>query len=98
MSWQEGNPTAIFQKLSTEIPSGVRWRVGLLLAASSLVSLFQRVSISVSGDSMMQEFEFSQTKMGTVFSAFVLGYTLFQVPGGMLADRWGAKRVLGWAM
>lgn len=98
MSWQDGNPTAMFQKSSPEIPSRVRWRVGVLLAASALVAMFQRVSISVSGDSIMQEFEFSQTKMGAVFSAFVLGYTLFQVPGGMLADRWGTKKVLGWAM
>ena len=95
--WQ-GDPTVKFQKLSTEFPTRVRWRVGLLLAASALAAHFQRVSISVSGDSIMQEFEFSQTKMGTVFSAFVLGYTLFQVPGGMLADRWGTKKVLGWAM
>src|SRR5262249_43087168 len=53
---------------------------------------------SVAGDSMMKDFQFSQTKIGTVFSAFVLGYTLFQVPGGMLADRFGPRKVLGWAL
>ena len=82
----------------TAVASIVRWKVGLLLSAAALVALFQRVSISVAGDSIMREFQFSQTRMGTVFSAFVLGYTLFQVPGGMLADRWGTKKVLGWAM
>ena len=83
---------------STAVASSVRWKVGFLLSAAALVALFQRVSISVAGDSIMREFQFSQTRMGTVFSAFVLGYTLFQVPGGMLADRWGTKKVLGWAM
>ncbi|MES4786337.1 MAG: MFS transporter, partial [Nitrospiraceae bacterium] len=29
-----------------------------------------------------------------VFSAFVLGYALFQIPGGWLGDRWGARIIL----
>jgi MFS transporter, ACS family, glucarate transporter len=32
--------------------------------------------------------------MGWIFSAFVMGYALFQIPGGWLADRWGARAVL----
>lgn len=32
--------------------------------------------------------------MGPIFSSFVLGYALFQIPGGWLGDRWGARRVL----
>jgi ACS family glucarate transporter-like MFS transporter len=62
-----------------------------------MVNFFQRVNISVAGDSIMKAFHLSQTQIGGVFSAFVLGYTLFQVPGGMLADRFGARQVLGWA-
>jgi sugar phosphate permease len=33
--------------------------------------------------------------MGYIFSAFVWAYALFQVPGGWLSDRFGARRVLG---
>ncbi len=36
--------------------------------------------------------------MGQVFSAFVFGYALFQIPGGWLGDRWGARRVLALAV
>jgi len=42
--------------------------------------------------------------MGVVFSAFTLAYALFEVPGGWLADRFGARLMLGrivlwwWAM
>jgi ACS family glucarate transporter-like MFS transporter len=32
--------------------------------------------------------------MGRVFSAFLLGYTLFMLPGGLLADVWGARRTM----
>src|SRR5204863_5314736 len=32
--------------------------------------------------------------MSWVFSAFVAGYILFEVPGGWLGDRWGARAVI----
>ena len=32
--------------------------------------------------------------MGVIFSAFVWAYALFQVPGGWLSDRFGARGVL----
>ncbi|HZO85169.1 MAG TPA: MFS transporter, partial [Verrucomicrobiae bacterium] len=34
------------------------------------------------------------TRMSWVFSAFVAGYVLFEVPGGWLGDRWGARAVI----
>jgi len=78
-------------------PTRTRWKIACLLCAVAMVNFFQRVNISVAGDSIMKAFHLSQTQMGSVFSAFVLGYTLFQVPGGMLADRFGPRQVLGWA-
>src|ERR1044071_5623684 len=33
-------------------------------------------------------------RMSWVFSAFVAGYILFEVPGGWLGDRWGARAVI----
>ena len=44
---------------------------------------------------MMKELALDHVQMGRVFSAFLLGYALCQVPAGMLADRFGARRVLG---
>ena len=78
-------------------PSRTRWKIACLLCAVAMVNFFQRVNISVAGDSIMKAFHLTQTQIGSVFSAFVLGYTLSQVPGGMLADRFGARQVLGWA-
>ena len=80
------------------IASRIRWKMGGLLCTVAVVNFFQRVNISVAGDSIMKDFQLTQTQMGTVFSAFLLGYTLFQVPGGMLADRFGPRRVLGCAV
>jgi ACS family glucarate transporter-like MFS transporter len=42
----------------------------------------------------MVDFNLTQVEMGRVFSVFLLGYSLCQVPAGLLADRFGARRVL----
>lgn len=43
---------------------------------------------------MMPALGLTDLQMGQVFSAFVFGYALCQIPGGRLGDRWGSKRVL----
>jgi MFS family permease len=45
-----------------------------------------------------KEFGIDMITMGWIAAAFNLGYTLFQVPGGWMADRYGARRVLAIAM
>ena len=80
-----------------DVPSRTRWRIASLLCAVTVVNYFQRVNISIAADPIMKAFQLTQTQMGSIFSAFLLGYTLFQVPGGMLADRFGPRKVLGWA-
>jgi ACS family glucarate transporter-like MFS transporter len=72
----------------------VPWRVITLLCATATASYLCRVNVSVAGAQLMADFGLSQIEMGRVFSAFLLGYALFQIPGGWLADRWGARRVL----
>ena len=71
-----------------------RWGLVALLSATATAGYLCRVNVSVAGALLMGEFGLSQIQMGRVFSAFLLGYALFQVPGGMLADRWGARRVV----
>jgi ACS family glucarate transporter-like MFS transporter len=69
------------------------WLVGLL-SMTATASYLCRVNVSVAGILIMRDFGWSQVVMGRVFSAFLLGYALFQIPAGMLADRYGARRVL----
>jgi sugar phosphate permease len=52
---------------------------------------------------MAKDFGLSPLGMGGVLSAFFIGYALMQLPGGMLADRFGPRRVmilaiLGWSL
>lgn len=74
-----------------------RWKVVLMLAGFSLVSYIQRVNISVAAKFMMPELGLTQVQVGEIFSSFLVGYSLFQIPAGVLGDRLGPKRVLGLA-
>ena len=73
------------------------WRLVALLSLTATASYLCRVNVSVAGVQMMREYGLSQQAMGRIFSAFLAGYALCQIPGGMLADRFGAGRVLAWA-
>jgi ACS family glucarate transporter-like MFS transporter len=70
------------------------WPVVGLLLVTATASYLCRVNISTAGALLMEEFALSQVAMGRVFSAFLLGYALCQIPAGALADRFGAKRTL----
>ena len=47
------------------------------------------MNISVASPYMMAELHLDKIQMGQVFSAFMLGYALFQVPWGVFGDRIG---------
>jgi len=72
----------------------IHWLILFLLFCTSVVTYMDRVNISVTARQMMPALGLTQQEMGWVFSAFVVGYALFQIPGGWLADRWGARAVL----
>ena len=82
------------QSMIDTAPTRARWRMAALLFAISVVTYIDRVNISVTARQMMPALGLTDLQMGKVFSAFVLGYALCQIPGGWLGDRWGARRVL----
>lgn len=75
-------------------PTRARWNILALLTLISVITYVDRVNISVAARQMMPALGLTQIQMGYVFSAFVLGYALFQIPGGWLGDRWGSRVVL----
>ena len=72
----------------------VRHRVLALLFSLTFITYLDRVCISATAEAMSQELGLSKTQMGQVFSIFVLGYVLFEIPGGWLADRFGTRALL----
>ena len=60
-----------------------------------IIAYTDRVNISVAAVAMKEHFGWSQTQKGLVLSAFYVGYLLFMFVAGLLATRFGGKRVLG---
>src|SRR5262245_28697968 len=75
-------------------PSQVRFGVLGFACSLSLITYLDRVCIMRARADIQDELGFSDKQMGWVFFAFVLGYTLFEVPGGWMGDRWGGRKVL----
>jgi ACS family D-galactonate transporter-like MFS transporter len=66
-----------------------------LFMTISLISHFNRISISTAGDTrIMKQYEIDPVRMGMVYSAFLFAYTTFMIPGGLLIDRFGARIAL----
>lgn len=65
---------------------------GMFLLA--LLLYVDRVCISVAKESIASDLVLNDKQMGWVLSIFALGYALFQVPSGALADRMGPRKVL----
>ncbi|MFC2090307.1 MFS transporter [Bacteroidota bacterium] len=60
----------------------------------SLFMYIDRACISSAKDPIAGDLGLTDNQMGWVLSAFALGYALFQVPGGLLADKFGPRKVL----
>ena len=75
---------------------GRRWTIGVLLGMGVLVNYIDRINLSVAAPQLQQEFNLSPEELGLLFSAFFWSYSLLQVPGGMVLDRFGVKRVGRW--
>jgi MFS family permease len=75
-------------------PSMGRWYILVLISLMYLITYLDRVNISTAAPVISKEFGFDKITMGIIFSAFVWAYAMFQVPGGWLGDRFGARNVL----
>jgi len=72
----------------------VRWRIMVIVMAIMAVTALNRLNLSIAGKAIEETFSFSTVTMGAVFSAFLWGYALFQVPWGYVCDRIGPRRTL----
>lgn len=59
----------------------MRWLILGLLFSISVVTYIDRVNISVTARQMMPALGLTDQEMGWIFSAFVVGYAFFQIPG-----------------
>jgi len=75
-----------------------RWKIVWLLTLISLVRSMDGVNFSVAAKQIMPEYGLTNVQMGFLYSMYTLGYALFHLPGGVLADVIGPRRLLGVAL
>src|ERR1700730_10429280 len=66
----------------------------LMLCLMYFITYLDRVNVSTAAAGFGKEFGLSHTEVGLVFSAFAYPYLIFQIIGGWVSDRFGAKRTL----
>lgn len=72
----------------------VHIKIIILIFLTTLVTYFDRVNISFLLPYFQNEFGWTTAQLGLISSAFFVGYTVFQIPWGKLADKIGGKRTL----
>ena len=70
----------------------IRWRILSMLFGFGFLAYFQQKSITVVAAQMMPGLHLSQFQISLIEWGFVVGYALFQLPGGVFGQRQGARR------
>jgi ACS family glucarate transporter-like MFS transporter len=76
----------------------MRWFLGAVMFLISFISYMDRVNLSVATPEIMKEFNFTKIEIGWMQTAFFIGYSLIQIPGGMLAESFGHRRIVALAV
>src|ERR1700750_2875284 len=72
----------------------VHRRALTLLWIEFFTAYLDRTNIAIAGPTLMKTLSIPPQLFGYVLAAFTAGYAVMQIPGGMLADRFGVRRVL----
>jgi ACS family glucarate transporter-like MFS transporter len=71
-----------------------RWGLVGAVVVVSFLTILARVGISGAKIEMAHDLNIGDLTFGLVFGAFALGYAVFMLPAGLLADRWGPRKSL----
>lgn len=74
--------------------TGIRYIVLLLTVAAYMITYLDRVLMSSAMPTIQQNLNFSLVTLGWLTFAYQFAYGIFQIPGGWLGDRLGARVAL----
>lgn len=81
-------------QLKTSRPTHVRHVVLGLTVAAYMITYMDRQILAVARPAIRDELGISLVMMGWITFAFRMAYALFQIPGGWLGDKFGARAAL----
>ena len=74
--------------------SNVRWYFAIGFFFIGVIAYMDRSNISYIAVPMMKDLGLTKTQFGLLASFFSLGYALMQVPSGMLAEKFGPRKMI----
>ncbi|RJT40825.1 MFS transporter [Rahnella woolbedingensis] len=77
--------------------SNYRVVIALLLFFAGMLNYLDRAALSVMAPLIKGDLHINDAQMGILFSAFFIGYCLFCFIGGWSADKFGPRKVFGFA-
>ncbi len=75
-------------------PLKLSWLIWGLGASFYLIAFFQRVAPAVLTTELTADFNLSATALGNLTAFYFYSYVAMQIPTGIIADRWGPRRLL----
>ncbi|MBA2351656.1 MAG: MFS transporter [Burkholderiales bacterium] len=75
-------------------PASLAWSVWGLAAMLYLIGFYQRVAPAVMTGELSAEFGLSAAALGNLSAFYFYSYVAMQIPTGIIADRWGPRRLL----
>ncbi len=80
--------------LDPERPTWVRYRVLAAACSLAVITYIHRVGFATAAAEIKTPLGLSDTHISWLMAAFMIGYGLFEIPWGFLADRFGVRNVL----
>jgi ACS family D-galactonate transporter-like MFS transporter len=81
-------------QVDSTAPTKVRWKIFLMMLFLISINYLDRASLSVAMPLIAKEFDISPAVQGLLLSSFFWTYAFMQIPGGMLADKYGPRGVI----
>lgn len=82
----------------THPPARLAWSIWGLGSLVYLAAFFQRVAPAVMTDQLMTDFSLDGAALGNLSAFYFYAYVAMQIPTGLLADRWGPRRLMASGM
>lgn len=72
-------------------PTKIRYQVLFLIFVNVVINYMDRSNLAVAASEIDKEFQFTPVQLGLIFSAFSWTYLAFQIPGGILVNRFSPR-------
>ncbi|MFJ5764990.1 MFS transporter [Lysinibacillus sp. NPDC093210] len=81
-----------------EKPTKVRWGLAFFFFIIGVIAYMDRSNISIIAKPMMDDLGLDKVQFGMLASLFSLGYALVQIPAGLLAEKFGPRKMVTFAL